>query len=309
MSSLKKSASGLALAAAVATVTAASAQPVFRAALEIVNVTVTARDAEGRLVSDLRVEELGVREDGRPQKVLLFVPTAEPAEREKLALSLGMLLDVSGSMKREIKLSRESAIRFLEAIPRAKDLLLILVDNDIRISYYGSDKPQNTVERIPGGGSGSATVLYDAIALYLSRVANLPGRKVLVLFSDGDDNASHVNSAEVARLLRASDVVVYPIAFQGERPSSMEGVRARAFLASLAEMSGGRVFTPYSSQQVPAIYQSILEELGSQYVLGYVSDNSTRDGRWRKLAVVVNRPGVRLRYRPGYVVPREEPQP
>ena len=149
-------------------------------------------------------------------------------------------------------------------------------------------------------------MLYDAIALYLSRVAETPGRKVLVLFSDGDDNASRINSAEVTSLLRASDVVVYPIAFQGERPNSMEGVRARSFLASLAEMSGGRVFAPSASQQLPAIYQSILEELGSQYVLGYVSDNSARDGRLRKLAVVVNRPGVRLRYRPGYVVPKEE---
>ena len=250
-----------------------------------------------------------MREDGRPQKVLLFVPTALPPERETLALSLGMLLDISGSMKKEMKLSKESAIRFLEAIPRARDLLLILFDNDIRISHYGSEKHQNIVERIPGRRGGSATVLYDAIALYLSRVANLPGRRVLVLFSDGDDNASRVNSADVTRLLRASDVVVYPIAFQGERPNSMEGVRARAFLASLAEMSGGRVFTPYSSQQVPAIYQSILEELGSQYVVGYASDNSARDGRWRKLAVVVNRPGVRLRYRPGYVVPTEATPP
>ena len=68
-------------------------------------------------------------------------------------------------------------------------------------------------------------------------------------------------------------------------------------------------FTPYSSQQVLAIYQSILEELGSQYVLGYVPDNSARDGRWWKLGVVVNRPGVRLRYRPGYFVPKEEAAP
>ena len=141
------------------------------------------------------------------------------------------------------------------------------------------------------------------------RVAKLPGRKVLVLFTDGDDNASRVNSAELMRLLRASDVVVYSIACQGERPNSMEGVRAHAFLASLAETSGGRVFTPYSSRQLPAIHQSILEELGSQYVLGYVPDNSARDGRWRKLAIVVNRPGVRLRYRPGYVVPKEETPP
>jgi Ca-activated chloride channel homolog len=301
--------SGLALAAALATGTAASAQPVFRAALEMVNVTVTARDAKGQLVSDLRAEELIVREDGRPQRVLLFAPAAQPEGRETLALNLGMLFDTSRSMRKEAKLSHESAIRLLEAVPRAKDLLLILFDNDIRISHYASEKQQNIVERIPGRGGGSATLLYDAIALYLSRVAETPGRKVLVLFSDGDDNASRFNSAEVTSLLRASDVVVYPIAFQGERPNSMEGALARSFLASLAEMSGGRVFAPSASQQLPAIYQSILEELGSQYVLGYVPDDSARDGRFRKLAVVVNRPGVRLRYRPGYIVAKKEMPP
>jgi len=217
--SLTASASGLAFAAAVATFTAANAQPVFRAALEMVNVTVTAHDATGRPVPDLRAEELSVREDGRPQTVLLFAPAAQTENREKLALNLGMLLDISLSMKREIKLSRESAIRFLEAVPRARDLLLIFFDNDIRIAHYASERQQNIVERIPGRGGGSATLLYDAIAVYLSRVAETPGRKVLVLFSDGDDNASRVNSAEVTRLLRASDVVVYPIAFQGERPN------------------------------------------------------------------------------------------
>jgi VWFA-related protein len=299
----------LALAAALAAGTAVSAQPVFRAALEMVNVTVTARDAPGRLVSDMRAEELSVREDGRPQTVLLFAPAAQPEDREQLALNLGMLFDTSGSMKKEAKLSQESAIRFLEAIPRVKGLLLIFFDSDIRISHYVSEKQQNIVERIPGRGGGSATILNDAIALYLSRVADTPGRKVLVLFSDGDDNASRANSEEVTRLLRASDVVVYPIAFQGERPNSMQGVRAGAFLASLAEMSGGRVFAPYASQQLPAIYQSIMEELGSQYVLGYVPDNSARDGRWRKLAVVGNRPGIRLRYRPGYVAPTERTPP
>ncbi len=299
---------GLALAPALATAPGLAAPPVFRAGLEMVNVTVTAHDAKGRLVSDLRAEEFSVREDGRLQAVQLFAPAASPEEREELALNLGMLFDTSESMVKEIKLSQESAIRFLDAIPRAKDLLLVFFDNDIRISRYNSENQQGIFDRILNTEGSGQTALNDAIAVYLSRIAETPGRKVLVVFSDGDDTTSRVNPAQVASMLRASDVVVYPVAFVGERPNSSEGLRARAFLASLAEMSGGKVFSPRASQQLAAIYASILEELGSQYVLGYVSDNAARDGRFRKLAVEVKRPGTRLRYRPGYVVPKDEPR-
>ncbi len=285
------------------------APPVFRAGLEMVNVTVTARDAKGRLVPDLTATDFTVREDGRPQKVQLFAPAARPEQREELALNLGMLFDTSGSMRDELKLSQESAIRFLDAIPRAKDLLLVFFDRDIRISRYSSENQQGIFERILDTEGAGYTALNDAIAVYLSRVAEMPGRKVLVLFSDGDDTTSRVNAGEVASMLRASDVVVYPVAFAGERPNSTEGLRAHAFLASLAEASGGRVFAPHASRELAAIYQSILDELGSQYVLGYVSDNAARDGRFRKLTVGVRRRGVRLRYRPGYEVPKDEPAP
>ncbi len=338
---------GLALAPVLASQPGLAAPPVFRVALEMVYVTVTAHDAKGQLVADLGAEDFGVREDGRPQTVQVFgaaagqlhtgekapltgdlrcarcgemvrvvagqpIPacprdhhTFDMGEREELALNLGMLFDTSESMVKEIKLSQESAMRFLDAIPRAKDRLLIFFDSDIRISRYNSENQQGIFGRILDTEGSGQTALNDAIAVYLSRIAETPGRKVLVVFSDGDDTTSRVNSAQVASMLRASDVVVYPVAFVGERPNSAEGMRARAFLASLAEMSGGRVFAPRASQQLAAIYTSILEELGSQYVLGYVSDNAMRDGRFRKLVVDVKRPGIRLRYRPGYVVPKD----
>lgn len=298
---------GLALAPALAAGPLPAAPPVFRVGLDMVHVTVTAHDARGRLVSDLSAEDFSVREDGRPQKVQLFAPSASPEQREELALNLGMLFDTSESMRQELKLSQESAIRFLDAIPRAKDLLLVFFDRDIRISRYSSENQQGIFERILGTEGTGQTALHDAIAVYLSRVSETAGRKVLVLFSDGDDTTSRVNANDVGNMLRASDVVVYPVAFAGERPNSTEGLRAHAFLASLAAASGGRVFSPRASRELAAIYQSILDELGSQYVLGYVSDNPARNGRFRKLTVEVRRRGVRLRYRPGYDAPRDEP--
>ena len=301
---------GLALLAFAAPLFLAQRTPVFEVGLDLVNVTVTVRDVRGGLVSDLAAEDFVVREDGRPQTVQVFAPAVNPEERKELALNLGMLFDTSESMRKDLRLSQESAIRFLENIPRARDLLLIFFDRDIRISRYGSENQQGIFGRILETKGAGFTALHDAIAVYISRVAGTPGRKVLVLFSDGDDTTSQVPPQEVQRLVRSTDVTIYPVAFQGEqRRNSSEALRARSFLYSLAELSGGRVFQPTASRELAAIYQSILDELGTQYVLGYVSDNPKHDGKYRRITVELKRPALKVRHRPGYDAPKTEPAP
>jgi Ca-activated chloride channel homolog len=300
---------GLAVLALAATAWA-QPTPVFRAGTDLVNVTVTVRDGKGGLVSDLKVEDFVVREDGRPQKLEIFAPAALPEEREELALNLGMLFDTSESMRKDLKLSQQSAIRFLDAIPRARDLLLIFFDRDIRISRYSSENQQGIFGRILESKGEGYTALYDAIAVYLSRVAGTAGRKTLIIFTDGDDTTSQTSPQEIEKLVRSSAVTIYPVAFSGQVPSgSSQGLRARAFLHSIAELSGGRVFQPTASRELAVIYQSILDELGTQYVLGYVSDNAKRDGKFRKITVELKRPGLKVRHRPGYDAPREAPPP
>lgn len=338
---------------ALATGTAAAqVTPVFRAGLDLVDVTVTVRDGKGGLVSDLTADDFVVREDGRRQNVEIFAQAAEQlhtgerapqtadlhctrcgevvpvtegqvipecprghrtfdiSEREALALNLGLLFDTSGSMRKDLKLSQESAIRFLDAIPRARDLLLIFFDRDIQISRYNSENQQGIFGRILEAEGQGFTALYDAITVYLSRVADTPGRKILVIFTDGDDTTSQVPPQEVQRLVRSSDATIYPVAFPGEfRPGSSEGLRARSFLHSIAELSGGRVFQPAASRELAGIYQSILDELGTQYVLGYVSDNTKRDGRFRRITVELKRSGLKVRHRSGYDAPKDRPPP
>jgi len=295
----------LALAAATAS---AQPTPVFRAGLDLVNVTITVRDGKGGLVGDLTADDFVVREDGRPQKVEIFAPAGRPEERQELALNLGMLFDTSESMRKDLKLSQESAIRFLDAIPRARDLLLIFFDRDIRISRYNSENQQGIFGRILEAKGEGFTALYDAIAVYVSRIAETPGRKVLVIFTDGDDTTSQVPPHEVQRLVRSTEVTIYPVAFPGaHRSSSADALRARSFLFSLAEASGGRVFQPAASRELAGIYQSILDELGTQYVLGYVSDNPKHDGKFHRITVELKRPGLKVRHRPGYEAPKDEP--
>ena len=295
----------LALAAATA---AAQGTPVFRAGLDLVDVTVTVRDGKGGLVSDLAAQDFVVREDGRLQTLEIFAPAALPEEREELALNLGMLFDTSESMRKDLKLSQESAIRFLDAIPRARDLLLIFFDRDIRVSRYNSENQQGIFGRILEAKGEGFTALYDAIAVYLSRVVETPGRKVLVVFTDGDDTTSQVPPQEVQRLVRSSSATIYPVAFPGaHRPNTAEALRAHSFLHSIADLSGGRVFQPTASRELAGIYQSILDELGTQYVLGYVSDNSKRDGKFRRITVELKRPGLKVRHRAGYDAPKDRP--
>jgi Ca-activated chloride channel family protein len=300
---------GLAVLALAATASAQPA-PVFRAGLDLVGVTVTVRDGKGGLVSDLRAEDFVVREDGRPQQLEIFAPAALPEQRQELALNLGMLFDTSESMRKDLKLSQQSAVRFLENIPRARDLLLIFFDRDIRISRYTSENQQGIFGRILESKGEGYTALYDAIAVYLSRVVDTPGRKTLVIFTDGDDTTSQTSPQEVEKLVRSSNATIYPVAFLGQfGGGNTEGLRARSFLYSIAELSGGRVFQPTASRDLAGIYQSILDELGTQYVLGYVSDNPKRDGKFRRITVEVKRPGLKLRHRPGYDAPRDQPPP
>jgi Ca-activated chloride channel family protein len=304
---LRAALASVALLAAAAAVAQQPPVPVFPTALDLVNVTVTVRDPSGGLVSDLGPDDFTVLEDERPQKLEVFAPAASPEERKELALNLGMLFDTSESMRRDLRLSQESAVRFLESIPRARDLLLVFFDRDIRISRYSSENQQGIFSRILETKGSGHTALRDAITVYVSRVFDTPGRKVLVIFTDGDDTTSEVPVQEVQRLVRSSEVTIYPVAFPGEaRPNSTDALRARAFLHGLAEQTGGQVFSPTASRQLARIYQTILDELGSQYVLGYTSDNTKRDGRFRRITVELKNPQLRVRHRKGYDALKDE---
>jgi Ca-activated chloride channel family protein len=282
--------------------------PVFEVGLDLVSVTVTVRDHDGNLVSDLSADDVVVMEDGREQRLELFAAASDPAEREELALNLGMLFDTSQSMREHLRLSQASAVRFLDSIPRARDLILIFFDRDIRISRYNSQNQQGIFARILETQGQSYTALYDSIAAYLSRVTGTPGRNVAVIFSDGVDTTSSVSAPEVIHIVRNTNVTIYPVAFPSDRGEGSEAaVQARAFLRDLAESSGGEVFRPSAYRELAEIYNRILDELAAQYVLGYVSDNQKRDGEYRRLKVEVRRPGLSVRHRPGYNAPGGPP--
>jgi Ca-activated chloride channel family protein len=275
--------------------------PVFPARLDEVHLTVTVYDAGGRTVDDLGAADFRVFEEGRPQTIRVFGRAVEPGQEEHLSVDLGLLMDTSGSMMTQLKLSQHAAARFLESIPRARDLFTVFFDDDIRVSRYTSENQQGLFERIQEMEAGGNTALYDAISVYLSRVQDSEGRKVCVLFTDGEDTRSALSLPELLELVRSSGVVIYPIALTGGMPAgSARAVQARAALAQMAELTGGQVFTPRSAADLGGIYDRILRALRAQYVLGFTSDDARRDGRFRRLRVEVRSRRVRVRHRAGY---------
>jgi Ca-activated chloride channel homolog len=278
--------------------------PVFSAGTDVVNITLTVRDGQGHLVPDLTREDFVVQEDGRPQGVHVFARAVQPGHDETLALDLGLLLDTSESMLKMLKLSQQAAVRFLQSIPRARDLITIFFDEDIRLSRYDSENQQGLIERIETIKGGGWTALYDAIAVYLARVQESSGRKVLVLFTDGEDSRSAVGLGDLLQTIRSSTVTIYPIGFMGGFPTgSTRLLQSRAFLQQIADITGGQLFTPTTSKDLGLIYQKILDELSAQYVIGFVSDNQRHDGKFRKLKVDVRRNGLKVRHRLGYFAP------
>jgi hypothetical protein len=144
----------------------------------------------GHLVWTSAADDFVVLEDGRPQAIQLFGRAVDPGHDETLALDLGLLMDTSQSMLQELKLSQEAATRFLHAIPRRRELITIFFDQDIRVSRYDSENQQGLFDRIEQAKGGGDTALYDAIAVYLSRVAGGTAARCLVVFTDGDDTTS-----------------------------------------------------------------------------------------------------------------------
>jgi len=284
------------------------APPVFSSQAEVVNLTVTVLDKEGNLVTDLEAQDFQIYEDGRPQKIDLFGRAQDgglpldPRTNQALVLDLGLLMDTSESMLKELKLSQEAAVRFLEAVPRARDLVTIFFDQDIQLSRYDSEQQQGLIKRMQSIKGGGWTALYDAIAVYLSRADDSgSGRKVLVLFTDGEDSKSATTLSEVLKLVRGSAVTVYAIAFSQGLTQSRR-LPAKAFLQGLAEMTGGEVFNPSSFRDLPGIYDKILRQLSAQYVIGYVSDNAKRDGKYRRIKVELSEASLHVRHREGYLV-------
>lgn len=284
----------------------AGAQAPFRSEIELVGVGVTVVDRKGALVTELAKNDFEVYEDGKVQSVQYFTRGTEFGEAP---LHLGLLFDTSGSMEKDISLSRSAAIKFLNALPDAQDMTLVEFDTEVRLARYSQADFARLVERIRARKPDGYTALYDALGVYLAGADEINGRKILVLYTDGGDTRSALSWSDTLDLLKASAVTVYGVGFL-EHQSASGRLAQQQQIRQLAEITGGQAFFPQTASDVDAAYDKVLAELRAQYTLGYVSTNTNADGTWRKLQIKLKRPdlkGVRIRSRRGYYAPFRKP--
>lgn len=277
----------------------AGQEPAFRAVTDLVTFGVTVTDRRGAFVADLVAEDFEILEEGRRQHLQFF--TQGHAAASSPPLHLGLLFDTSASMGDSIDLSRSAAIKFLNSLPEARDITLVDFDDEVRVAKYGQADFARLVERIRRRKPAGLTALYDALGVYLDGATEDSGRTVLVVYTDGGDTRSATAFSGLMDLVRASDVTIYAVGFL-EQLSGSGRAEQRARLQQLTDATGGHAVFPLSMKDVEKAYARIVEEVRAQYLIGYVSTNPARDGKWRKVEVRVKgrSGGLKLSTRKGY---------
>jgi Ca-activated chloride channel homolog len=294
-----------------AALVAQGGQPTFRSGVDMVYFGVTVVDKKGNYLTNLAAGDFDVFEDGQKQALRFFVPCDAAGGRSASAaippteLHLGALLDISGSMQADMGFARTAAIKFLNSLSEARDYTLVDFDTEVRVTQYSQSEFSRLVERIRSRRADGDTALWDATGVYLHGASREDGRKILVLYTDGGNNASSISFGDLTDLLKASDVTVHAIGFlEHLRASDRMDVRLR--LTQLAELTGGQAYYPLSMKELDVAYGKVAAEIDAQYSMGYLSTNTKADGGWRKVDIKVNRPGlkdIKVRTRQGYFAP------
>jgi len=274
----------------------------FRASIDLVRLPVVVTGRDGQLVRGLTAADFHVFEDGRRQDVAYF---AEGAPGAALPLHLGLLLDRSGSMERDLREASNAAVQFVSALEEAVDATLVDFDTSIRMGRFEPASYPRLFERIRDGSAEGGTALYDAVGAYIESSLARDGQHVLLLYSDGGDSTSRMNFGQLVDLLRLGNVIVYAVGYL-ENQSGSARIAQQMRLSQIARETGGDAFFPASPREMHEFYARILDELTSRYTLGYVSTAAKPDGRFRKVEIKLNRPdlrGAKVRTRSGYLAP------
>jgi len=275
--------------------------PVIRGRTDLVHFGVTVTDRQGNVVSGLTADAFEIVENGTRQTITSFAAGAESAPD----LHVGVMFDSSESMIAAIDAARTAAIRFLNRLPEAVDMTLVDFSDDVRVSLFSQDDFPRLVERIRGGKVKGQTALYDAFTMYLTGAHGQDGRHVLAVFTDGGNSTGSTRYQDLIALARASQVTIYVVGLLERQSASVRG-ELELRMRRIAEETGGRAIFPYSLKQIDEAYDQIVEEIRTQYSVGYVSTDLRQDGRWRPVQVRLVRPehrNLRVRTRAGYYGP------
>ncbi|HWF48234.1 MAG TPA: VWA domain-containing protein [Bryobacteraceae bacterium] len=272
----------------------------------LVVIPVSVTDASNHFVLNLDRDRFSVFEDGVKQRVMQFADEDAP-------LSVGLLVDVSGSIGRKLAISQSAVAEFLKTMNPQDEAFLITFGDRAELSVGFTHDPKVIEDKMSSVQSAGLTALLDAVHLGLDQLKSAKNpRKALLMLSDGGDNNSRYSAADIKEVVRQADVQIYcmgvfePDLFPGLSAVEVSGP---GLLAQISEQTGGRVFPARSSSALPAIARRIGIELRNEYILAYRPSNSVRDGKYRKVEVKLQSPdglpGLKARWRTGYYAPAQ----
>ncbi|MGH9331499.1 MAG: VWA domain-containing protein [Vicinamibacterales bacterium] len=257
-----------------------------RVDVDVVQVPVVVTDG-GRFVQGLRRDDFKVFENNVQQRITHFAS-------ENIPLELVAALDVSGSMENFIPSMKAAAKRFQAAVPPKTPVMIYAFNENVfRIVRRSFDPAERAlfIDRLQSWGG---TALYDAIIEAIDSVGRQPGRRAVIIFSDGEDQSSHATEEAAIRRVEGSDATVYTIG-QGRAADS---AKLQKILETFASVSGGRAFFTQDLEKLEAAFKEIIDDLSHQYLISYPPPEA-RPGAWRRIKVEMAG-GYRVRARQGY---------
>lgn len=241
----------------------------------------TVRDQQGGFVSGLRKDDFQVFESGRPQAIRLF-------RYEDLPVSVGLLVDNSGSMAPRRKDVAAAALAFVHSSNPEDELFVVNFNEkptfglpDTRLFSASPAELEAALNGVPAFGH---TALYDAIEAGIAHLTKATRKKVLILISDGGDNFSHHKLKEVLDDSMRSNAIVYTIGLLDEH----DGEENPAFLRRISKVTGGESYIPDATTSVVEICRRIARDIRLQYIIGYVPTNEKLDNTYRPVRVTAH---------------------
>jgi VWFA-related protein len=284
--------------------------PALKKSVNLVNLFSTVRDKNKRIVGDLKQEDFKVHEDNQEQKIAFF------SKEVTLPITLGLLIDTSGSEQNRLGAEQAAASRFLERVMRKGDMAMVIsfdLDVDL-LADFTDDRAQ--IERainkarigaVSGGvvtpgtipSNTGGTHFYDAVFLACNdKLVTEAGRKALVIITDAEDQGSKLRLEEAIEAAQRTDTVVH-VLFVHDWGYGRSDVARK-----LSEETGGRTIDVSSEKKLNDAFDQISEELRSQYTLGYYPSNTAKDGKFRKVRVETPNKDYKILTRKGYYAPK-----
>jgi Ca-activated chloride channel homolog len=285
---------------------------------DLVNVVVTVAGRPSSASLELKQEDFEILEDGVPQEIANFSREADQP------LKMVMLFDTSLSIEHVLDFERRAAARFFERVIRPQDRAAVFsVSTDVVVLQEFTNKVPLLIDATRRLQALGATSLYDSIYLAADYLKAARGRRVIVIVSDGGDTTSNQSLLEALAQAQKSDALIFAVFTGNPWPSqNLRDLAAERALETLTGETGGEVLKPkltpfkngsrhgeesdeISLKDLEVAFDSLAEQLRTQYVLGFYSTNEKRDGSFRKLSVRIKKSGYHARARTGYYAPKE----